>query len=156
MNIEIERKFLVKDDSFKRVSVAKRYLKQGYLSVDKHRTVRIRIADDKGFITIKGISNEAGMSRYEWEREISTGEANELLALALPTIIEKYRYIVPSGDRFWEIDEFHGDNQGLVLAEIELESEFEHFEIPPFIGEEVTSDSKYYNSYLSQTPYKSW
>ena len=156
MSIEIERKFLVRDDSFKLVCVAKHYLKQGYLSVDKHRTVRIRIADDKGFITIKGISNQSGMSRYEWEHEISIREANELLDLALPTIIEKNRYIVPSGNRFWEIDEFFGENEGIVLAEIELGSESEYFDKPSFIGQEVTSDSKYYNSYLSLTPYKSW
>lgn len=156
MNIEIERKFLVKDDSFKGMSVAKHYLKQGYLCVDKHRTVRIRIADDKGFITIKGISNKVGMSRFEWEREISVPEANDLLNLALPTIIEKVRYIIPSGERFWEIDEFFGENEGLLLAEIELGSESETFEIPTFIGQEVTSDAKYYNSYLSQNPFKSW
>lgn len=156
MNLEIERKFLVLNDSFKSCCTRQAYLKQGYLSLDKERTVRVRIADDSAFITIKGISSEKGMSRFEWEKEISVEDAKSLLNLALPGVIEKRRYIVPFDGHEWEIDEFEGGNLGLRIAEIELQSEDETFMLPDFIGEEVTNDHRYYNSYISQHPYSTW
>lgn len=156
MNIEIERKFLVINSSFKEVSIHSTYLKQGYLSLDKSRTVRVRIADDKAYLTIKGISNDTGMSRFEWEREIGIDDAHSLMSLALPGVVEKTRFIVPLDGYTWEVDEFLGDNSGLIIAEIELRSESESFQLPSFLGREVTGDSRYYNSYISQHPYSTW
>jgi len=155
MDIEIERKFLVEGD-FKALAVGKFDIKQGYISTDPARTVRIRIADDKGFITIKGASDESGMMRLEWEKEIPFSEANSLLGLCLEPIIEKIRYIVESGDHIIEIDEFGGENAGLILAEIELSDKNETFEMPDWLGKEVTNDYRYYNSYLSNHPYTKW
>ena len=152
---EIERKFLVKGD-FKPFVSKSRRITQGYLSSVPERTVRIRINEEKGFITIKGISSASGLSRYEWEKEIPVSEARELLAICEPGIIDKTRFIVELGVHTFEIAEFYGDNQGLIVAEIELKSEDEAFSIPEWLGEEVTGDIKYYNAMLVKNPYKNW
>ena len=146
---EIERKFLVKGE-FKPFAVKSIIIKQGYLNSTPERTVRVRIAGDKAYITIKGIGNQNGTSRFEWEKEILVEEANELLNLAEPGIIEKTRYLVPASDRMFEVDELHGANEGLTVAEIELSSEDEKFDKPDWLGEEVTGDPKYYNSMLNK------
>ena len=156
MNVEIERKFLVKNDDFKSESHTHKNIKQGYLNSDKNRTVRIRIADDNAFITIKGKSNEAGTTRFEWEKEIKKQEAEDLLLLCEPSIIEKTRYLVSVGVHTFEIDEFYGDNKGLVIAEVELKTESEIFTKPNWLGREVTGDKKYYNSSISIRPFKDW
>ncbi|WP_461536222.1 CYTH domain-containing protein [Spongorhabdus nitratireducens] len=152
---EIERKFLVKGD-FKSEAHSELRIVQGYLNSDPERTVRVRIKGDKGFLTIKGISNASGTSRYEWEREISITEANELLLLCESGTIDKTRYLVTCGSHVFEVDEFYGDNDGLLVAEIELEEEGEYFEKPEWLGEEVTGNDRYYNSALKMNPYKSW
>ena len=153
---EIERKFLIKAE-FKAFVQRKISIKQGYISVNPERTVRIRIADDKAFITIKGKSNSSGLTRYEWEKEIKLNEAEELLKLCSNTIIEKTRYIIPANNNlFFEVDEFYGDNYGLVIAEIELPTEETEFNKPNWLGEEVTGDKKYYNSMLVKEPFASW
>ena len=151
---EIERKFLVTGDFMPGVVRSYR-ISQGYLSSSPGRTVRVRIRDDRGFITIKGPSFDGGLSRFEWEKEITLGEAEDLLALAEPVIIEKTRHLVPAGDgvHTWEVDEFRGANAGLVLAEIELGAPDEAFDRPAWLGPEVTGDRRYYNSYLSRHPY---
>lgn len=156
MSLEIERKFLVKNDAFKKVSFQQKIIKQGYLNSDKNRTVRIRISDHQGFITVKGVSNASGATRFEWEKEIDVTEATEMLSLCETTIIDKNRFLVESGKHIFEIDEFYGDNQGLIIAEIELNSENETFEKPTWLGEEVTGNAKYYNSYLSKFPFSTW
>jgi CYTH domain-containing protein len=156
MSLEIERKFLVKNLDFKTESFEKKYIKQGYLNADKNRTVRIRIADEKGFITIKGKSNKAGTTRFEWEKEIPFSEAEELLLLCKPSIIEKHRYLIKKGTHTFEVDVFLGDNLGLLVAEIELNSENETFEKPTWLGNEVTGELKYYNSSMSKLPFKNW
>ncbi|NDV78353.1 CYTH domain-containing protein [Dysgonomonas sp. 511] len=152
---EIERKFLVKGD-FKQYAYAHEQIVQGYLSSVSERTVRIRIKGDKAFITIKGISNSSGVSRYEWEKEIAIDEARELMMLCEPGVIDKVRYLIKSGKHTYEVDEFRGDNEGLTVAEIELASEDESFDCPGWLGEEVTGDLRYYNSALSKKPYKDW
>ncbi|NOQ92659.1 MAG: CYTH domain-containing protein [Flavobacteriaceae bacterium] len=153
---EIEKKFLVKGD-FKSLVVKETRITQGYLSSVPERTVRVRIKGDKGFMTIKGIGNASGASRYEWEREISIEDANALLAICEPGVIDKTRYIVKAdGDLVFEVDEFYGENEGLTVAEIELPSEDTEFSKPEWLGEEVTGDVKYYNSMLMKNPYKSW
>ena len=149
---EIERKFLLKTIDFLKDKTGKR-ITQGYLSTDPERTVRVRIKGDQGFLTIKGKSNDSGLSRYEWEKEITTQEAEELLQLCLPGVIDKTRYEIKIEQHIWEIDIFHGENNGLNLAEIELQSETETFSKPDWIGQEVTGDKRYYNSYLSKNPY---
>ncbi|WP_343586857.1 CYTH domain-containing protein [Flavobacterium sp.] len=154
--IEIERKFLVKSDDFKKQAFAQNDIAQGYLSSVPERTVRVRIKGHKGYITIKGISNTAGMSRFEWENEIPLDEAKELLKLCEKGKIEKTRYEIKSGNHVFEVDEFYGENDGLIMAEIELNSEDETFEKPEWLGEEVTNDERYYNAYLSKNPYKDW
>ena len=156
MNIEIERKYLVINTSFKQYASHYSVIKQGYLSTDKNRSVRIRVLEDKGFITIKGVSSADGLSRLEWEKEIPLSEALALFDLSLPGAIEKTRYFIPTATHTWEIDVFHADNEGLILAEIELSASNEKFNIPDFIGEEVTGDVRYYNAYLSQHPFKLW
>jgi adenylate cyclase len=156
MSLEIERKFLIKNLDFKTESFEKKYLKQGYLNADKNRTVRIRIADEKAFITIKGKSNKAGTTRFEWEKEIPFSEAEELLLLCEPSIIEKHRYLIKKGTHTFEVDVFLGDNQGLIVAEVELNSENETFEKPTWLGNEVTGELKYYNSSISKLPFKNW
>lgn len=154
--IEIERKFLVKDDSFKREAFTENHIAQGYLSSVPERTVRVRIKGNKGFLTIKGISNESGLSRFEWEKEVPVEEAKNLLLLCEKGVIDKTRFEVKSGNHVYEIDVFHGENEGLVIAEIELNSESETFEKPSWLSNEVTNDKRYYNSYLSNNPYKNW
>lgn len=154
--IEIERKFLVKDDSFKREAFTENHIAQGYLSSIPERTVRVRIKGNKGFLTIKGISNESGLSRFEWEKEVPVEEAKNLLLLCEKGVIDKTRFEVKSGNHVYEIDVFHGENEGLVIAEIELNSESETFEKPSWLSNEVTNDKRYYNSYLSNNPYKNW
>ena len=156
MHIETERKFLVKDSSFKQLAVKAYRIKQGYIAHDGGNTVRVRIRDAQGFLTIKGPSMN-GISRFEWEREIPLQEAEELFLLCRGGSIDKTRYLVPcSSGRYFEVDEFYGDNEGLVMAEIELERPDEPFDRPAWLGEEVTGDKRYYNSYLLLRPYKSW
>jgi len=152
--IEIERKFLVNSNDFKSLASSKVFIQQGYLSKDPHRTVRIRIRDKQAFLTIKGISNASGMSRFEWEKEIPLNEGKALMALCLPTIIEKTRYLVSQGELYFEVDVFKGDHKGLVLAEIELPSETAKVKLPSWIGKEVTGQKAYYNSYLSSKELK--
>ncbi len=154
--VEIERKFLVKSDDFKNQAFAQNKIAQGYLSSVPERTVRVRIKGHKGFITIKGIGQSSGMSRFEWENEIPLDEAQELLKLCEKGKIEKTRYEIKSGIHVYEVDEFYGENEGLVMAEIELNSEDEAFEKPQWLGEEVTNDERYYNAYLSKNPFKDW
>lgn len=156
MSLEIERKFLVKNEDFKTDAYQKKLLKQGYLNSDKNRTVRVRIADDKGFITIKGKSNSTGTTRFEWEKEIDLLEAEQLLLLCEPSVIDKTRFYVKSENHIFEVDEFYSDNQGLIVAEIELNSENEQFKKPSWLGKEVTGNIKYYNSSLSKNPFKNW
>ncbi len=152
---EIERKFLVKGDFKKEVAKATR-ITQGYLSSVPERTVRVRIKGDKGFITIKGIGSSSGASRYEWEKEIPVAEVDELLKICEPGVIDKTRYAIQKGKHTFEVDEFYGENQGLTVAEIELSSETESFERPTWLGEEVTGDSRFYNSMLMKNPYTKW
>lgn len=154
--IEIERKFLVLSDAFKSISVTQNQISQGYLNSDPERTVRVRIKNNQGFITIKGKSNESGLSRLEWEKEIDVAEATQLLALCEKGVIHKTRYEVPFGQHVVEVDVFEGENEGLIMAEIELKSETETYAVPEWLGEEVTNDARYYNSYLSQNPYTLW
>ena len=156
MNIEIERKFLVKNKDFKNLSYKEEVFKQGYLNSDKTRNVRIRVTNDKAFLTIKGASNASGTTSFEWEKEINRQEAEQLLLLCEPTIIEKKRYYIKNDDLIFEVDEFYADNQGLILAEIELNSEHQKFKKPDWLGKEVTGNKEYYNSYLSKNPFKSW
>lgn len=154
--IEIERKFLVNSNAFKTEAFAQNRIAQGYLSSVPGRTVRVRIKGNKGFLTIKGASNESGVSRFEWEKEIPEDEAKALLKLCEEGVIDKTRFEVKMGDHIFEIDEFFGENEGLIIAEIELKSETEDFEKPSWLGKEVTNDIRYYNSYLSKNPYKKW
>ncbi len=151
MGIEIERKFLLKNEEWRLEVSSKTIIKQGYLNSDKERTVRIRVRNDKGFLTIKGENTNA--TRQEYEYEIPVPDAESLLLLCQKPIIEKVRYLVPRGGKTWEIDDFGGDNLGLILAEIELESEEEQIEIPSWIGTEVTHDTRYFNSSLISHPY---
>lgn len=153
---EIERKFLVKDHSFKEKAYHFSRIAQGYICSARGRTVRVRIRDDRGYLTIKGPAGANGLSRYEWEKEIPLGEAQELMKLCEPGMIDKTRYLVKCGNHVFEVDEFYGENEGLVVAEVELASEDEMYEKPDFIGEEVTGDVRYYNSFLMRIPYKSW
>lgn len=152
---EIERKFLVSGE-FKSQAYAQSRIVQGYISSARGRTVRVRIRDGKGFLTIKGASNEAGTSRYEWEKEITLAEARELMKLCEPGVIDKTRYLIRSGEHVFEVDEFYGENEGLVIAEVELSSEEEKFKKPDFIGKEVTGDVRYYNSHLMKEPFCKW
>ena len=152
MSREIERKFLVTGD-FKQEACDSFRLVQGYISTDPDRTVRVRIKGEQGFLTIKGRSSLDGLSRYEWEKEIPVSEALELMNLCVSGVIDKTRYLVPCGGHTYEVDVFHGANEGLVLAEIELADEQEKFEKPSWLGEEVTGDVRYYNSMLSLHPF---
>ena len=156
MSLEIERKFLVKNEDFKKEFYQKKHLKQGYLNADKNRTVRIRTSDDNAFLTIKGKSNSSGTTRFEWEKEIDITEAEQLLLLCEPSIINKTRFYIKSEHHMFEVDEFYGENRGLIVAEIELNSENESFKKPSWLGLEVTGEKKYYNSSLSKIPFKSW
>ena len=155
MSQEIERKFLVAGE-YKSQAYAQSRIVQGYISSARGRTVRVRIRDDKGYLTIKGTSNASGTSRYEWEKEIPLDEARELMQICEPGVIDKTRYLVHSGKHTFEVDEFYGENEGLVVAEVELASEDEPFEKPAFIDREVTGDIRYYNSQLMKHPYRTW
>ena len=152
---EIERKFLVTGE-YKSQAYAQSRIVQGYISSARGRTVRVRIRDGRGFLTIKGATNESGTSRYEWEKEIPLDEARELLKLCEPGIIDKTRYLVRSGQHTFEVDEFYGENEGLTVAEVELSSEDEPFVKPAFVGREVTGDARYYNSQLMKHPFTTW
>lgn len=154
---EIERKFLIPAiEPVKEAAFRSTRILQGYLNSASERTVRVRIKGEKGFLTIKGKSNESGLSRFEWEKEISVSEAEDLLELCEPGSIEKIRHEVKVKNHLFEVDEFLGENEGLLLAEVELSSENEEFEKPAWLGEEVTGNKMYYNSYLSKFPYKTW
>ena len=146
--MEIERKYLVTSDSYKQMAVARYHICQGYISREKTGTVRIRITDDKAYLTIKGKPAAGHFARYEWEKEIDVQEAKELMQLCQGTIIDKTRWIVPAAEDGlkWEVDEFHGKHAGLTLAEIELTNEEQEVEKPDFVGEDVTSDPRYYNA----------
>lgn len=154
--IEIERKFLVNNDTFLKNITTSYRIVQGFLNTHPERTVRIRIKGNQGFITVKGKSNQSGLSRFEWEKTIAVEEAEELLKLCESGVIDKIRYEVHAGKHIFEVDVFTGENEGLTVAEIELNSEDEHFEKPDWLGEEVTGDARYYNSHLSNKPYKTW
>lgn len=154
--IEIERKFLVKNDAYKLEAVTQKRIVQGYLSTDPERTVRVRIKGSQGYLTIKGKGSTSGTSRLEWEKEISLQEAEMLLPLCLPGVIDKIRYEIPLGKHTYEVDEFFGENIGLTIAEIELTNENEAFEKPGWLGNEVTGDERYYNAYISNHPFSTW
>ena len=153
---EIERKFLVKSNDYKTEAFDKVQIKQGFLNTHPQRTVRIRISGNKAFLTIKGKPEDGSISRFEWEQEIPLSSANDMLSLCEPGQIEKVRYLVRSGKHVVEVDEFHGENQGLVVAEIELENEQETFVKPKWLGQEVSGQTRYYNSQLSKNPFKQW
>jgi len=154
MGKEIERKYLVKSSEWKNLAKGTSY-RQGYLSTVKERTVRVRTIDDKGFLTIKGIT--VGASRAEYEYEIPAADANAMLSnLCEKPLIEKNRYKIAHAGLTWEVDEFFGDNDGLIVAEVELTSEDQKIELPAWVGEEVTSDPRYFNSNLTKNPYKNW
>ncbi len=154
--LEIERKFLVVSQDFKNQAFSKERIVQGFLNTDPERTVRIRVKGEMGFLTIKGKSNRSGTTRFEWEKQIGTSEAEKLLDLCEKSILEKTRYEISVGEHVFEVDEFHGANQGLIVAEIELNDENEDFEKPDWLGKEVTGEVKYYNSQLSKSPYSTW
>lgn len=154
--LEIERKFLVCGDDYKLLAYDSSRIKQGYICSGHGRTVRVRRRGDCGYLTIKGPSDGKGMSRYEFEKEITLEEAEQLFKLCEPGIIDKTRYLVRSGNHVFEVDEFYGDNEGLVMAEVELQSEDETFEKPLFIGREVTGDRRFYNSHLRKFPFVIW
>jgi CYTH domain-containing protein len=152
---EIERKFLVRG-SFKEAAFDALRITQGYLSTSPGCSVRVRLRGDQGFLTIKGPSPDGGLSRFEWEKEIGADDARALMELCEPGIIDKTRYLVKVGKHTFEVDEFHGDNEGLVVAEVELGAPDEAFEKPDWLGEEVTGVRRYYNSALTKNPYKVW
>ena len=153
---EIERKFLVLDDSFKHEAFSKSHIVQGYICSERGRTVRVRIRDDRAYLTIKGPSENGGLSRYEFEREIPLEDGQQMMQLCEPGIIDKTRWLVKSGNHTFEVDEFFGDNEGLVVAEVELSYEDEPYKKPHFIGKEVTGDRRYYNSCLCVKPFNKW
>ena len=154
--IEIERKFLVTSNIFTKDAIRHNRIVQGYLSSSPERTVRVRIKGNKGYLTIKGASNESGLSRFEWEKEIDVEEVEKLLKICEKGVIDKTRYEVIVGSHVYEVDVFTNENEGLIIAEVELSNESEIFEKPIWLGEEVTGDIKYYNSYLSKNPFKNW
>ena len=155
--MEIERKFLVRGDDYKRLATKSFRIKQGYICSGHGHTVRVRRRDDQAFLTIKGPSLDGGLSRYEFEKEITLDEADQLFRLCEPGIIDKTRFLVEAGDgHVFEVDEFYGDNEGLIMAEVELSAPDEPYAKPSFIGDEVTGDRRYYNSHLRKFPYKMW
>ncbi len=156
MVTEIERKFKVKSTTFLETSTSFYKISQGYLNSTPERTVRVRVKEDKGYITVKGMGSANGMSRFEWEKEISMDEATALLDLCEEFIISKTRYLCEYKGKIFEVDVFHGFNEGLVIAEVELQSEEENIELPEWIGDEVTGDIRYYNSYISKKPFVKW
>ena len=155
-NTEIERKFLVLNDEFKKEAFKNERIIQGFLCSVPERTVRVRLLGEQGFLTVKGIGNESGTTRFEWERGISRQEAESLLEICEPGTIDKERYFVKVGEHIFEIDEFALDNKGLVMAEVELKTEEDSFEKPNWLGEEVTGQKKYYNSSLVKNPFRNW
>lgn len=155
-HLEIERKFLVKSNAYKKDASSQTRIVQGFLNTDPERTVRVRIKGNKGFLTVKGRSNDSGTTRFEWEAEISVSEATNLIDLCESVILEKIRFEIPAGNHVFEVDEFFGENKGLVVAEIELEHEDEVFLKPDWLGTEVTGEIKYYNSQLSKKPFIKW
>ncbi len=154
--IEIERKFLVISDAFKNEASLKERITQGFLNTDPNRTVRVRIKGELGFITVKGKSNDAGTTRFEWEKEIPLQDATALLKLCEEGMVDKIRHNIRIGNHIYEVDEFFGANEGLVVAEIELKAEDETFEKPSWLGKEVTGEVKYYNSQLGKNPFSKW
>lgn len=154
--LEIERKFLVRGDAYKTQAYDKSHISQGYICSGQGRTVRVRIRDRRGYLTIKGPSIDGGLSRYEFEKEITFDEATQLMKLCEPGIIDKTRFLVKSGKHVFEVDEFYGENAGLVMAEVELSREDEPYERPDFIGDEVTGDRRFYNGQLRKLPYSLW
>ena len=154
--IEIERKFLVKNETYKAESIKKQLITQGYLSSDPKRTVRIRICEQNAYITIKGQTSESGTSRYEWEKEINIEDAKQLMLLCREGVVTKIRHFITFKNHTFEVDEFLKDNSGLVIAEIELSNENEDFERPRWLGKEGTGIKKYYNNQLSQNAYVNW
>lgn len=155
MPLEIERKFLVRGD-YKHLSSSHSRIVQGYICSDRGRTVRVRLRDEKAYLTIKGPSTDNGLSRYEFEKEITKDEGLSLLRLCQPGIIDKIRWLVPIGNHTFEVDEFFGENEGLVVAEVELRSPDDDYPRPAFLGQEVTGDRRYYNSSLRLKPFKTW
>ena len=153
---EIERKFLVRSDDYKQAAYRQTHIIQGYIAGGAHSTVRVRLRDEKGYLTIKGKTPKGSFSRYEWEKEITAEEARELLALCEGGYIDKTRYEVKVGDFVFEVDEFYGDNLGLVVAEVELQSEDDVFDKTDWLGKEVTGQKQYYNASLIRKPYRSW
>ena len=156
MPIEIERKFLVADDSYKAMATSHSRIAQGYLCSEHGRTVRVRLRDGRAYLTIKGPSAPGGLSRYEFEKEITPDEGLSLLRLCEPGVVEKFRWLVPCGNHVFEVDEFLGDNDGLVVAEVELRAADEPYARPAFLGREVTGEERFYNSHLRRRPYKEW
>lgn len=157
MAVEIERKFLVAGE-YKPFATESVHISQGYLNSASGRTVRVRVRGDKGYLTVKGPSNNGGLSRFEWEMEIPLADAKAMLELCETGVIDKTRWLIPADDgvHTWEVDEFHGANEGLVVAEIELTSESDSFERPSWLGPEVTGDRRYYNSQLTLHPFSEW
>ncbi len=153
---EVERKFLVTSEEFRKEAESELHIKQGFLSTDPERTVRIRLQNGSGKITVKGISDKAGISRFEWERDIRGDEAIQLLKLCKGNLLIKTRYCIPVGKHLFEVDVFEGDNAGLIVAEVELENPDEPFVKPEWLGTEVTGDPKYYNAQLSINTYNQW
>ncbi|WP_223033579.1 CYTH domain-containing protein [Hanstruepera marina] len=154
--IEIERKFLVVSDDYKAEAEHTIRIIQGFLNTDPERTVRVRLKGQQGFITVKGKSSKDGLSRFEWEKEISETDAKALLKLCVEGVIDKVRYEIPYGNHTFEVDEFFGDNEGLIVAEVELNHTTEVFKKPQWLGEEVTGQVKYYNAQLSKKPFNTW
>lgn len=155
-HLEIERKFLVVSEAYKKDATSENRIVQGFLNTAPERTVRVRIKGNKGYLTIKGKGNESGTTRFEWEKEISFKDATNLIDLCEPGILEKIRFEVPAGEHLFEIDEFLGENEGLVVAEVELQNEDERFDKPDWLGDEVTGQIKYYNSQLTKKPFINW
>lgn len=155
-NQEIERKFLVYGYDYKTQAVSHSHIQQGYILSSHGRTVRVRIRDGKAYLTIKGPAQEGHFGRYEFETEVSAEDGKELMKLCEPGIIDKTRYLVPCGKHTFEVDEFYGDNAGLVMAEVELSDENEPFEKPDFIGMEVTGDKRFYNGHMRKMPFIVW
>ncbi len=154
--IEIERKFLITSETFKAEAFKKTRIIQGFLNTDKKRTVRVRLKGESGFLTVKGESSKDGLSRFEWEKSISKPEAESLLNLCEAGVIDKIRYEIKIGNHIFEVDEFYGDNEGLIIAEVELTHKKENFIKPNWLGKEVTGQIKYYNSQLSKQPFNTW
>ncbi len=155
-HLEVERKFLVRSDGYRDDAVTEIRIVQGFLNTHPERTVRVRLKGDKGFLTVKGKGNDTGTTRFEWETELSLAEATNLIDLCEPIILEKIRFEVPFGKHTYEVDEFLGENKGLVVAELELEHEDERFKKPDWLGPEITGETRYYNSQLSIIPFNQW